>query len=115
MDYLNNRKSQTGLDLSLMNVEVTSVAFMNNQAQATVAFRPKDSSSGMSMNYVLERRGDKWVVSKSGGTMGGANPHGGAMGGAPGMANPHGGAEGMPTTMPPGHPPVDTKKTETQK
>ena len=39
VDYLDKRKSQTGLDMSLMNVEVTNVTFEKNEARATVAFR----------------------------------------------------------------------------
>ena len=37
VDYLDKRKSQTGLDMSLMNVEVTNVTFEKNEARATVA------------------------------------------------------------------------------
>ena len=64
VDYLNKRSGQTGLDLNNMNLEVTSVSFQKNEAHATVSFKPKgtEASSGMSMNYVLERQGDQWVV-----------------------------------------------------
>jgi len=106
--YLAKRKSQTGLDMSLMNVEVTNVTFAKNEARATVAFRPKDAkggATGMAMSYVLERRGDQWVVkgrqdsgSHSGGqTMPGAMP-GGMPGAMPGAT---------PGALPPNHPPVD--------
>jgi hypothetical protein len=96
VDYLNKRMSQTGLDMSLMNVDVSSVSFQKNEAHATVSFQPKGSeASGMTMNYVLERNGDRWVV--KGRQESGANPHGG--GGLP-PAMP-GGAE-----LPPNHPPV---------
>jgi hypothetical protein len=115
IDHLNSRKAQTGLDLSLMDVQVTSVAFTKNEAIATVSFQPKNSSGGMSMNYVLQRRGNRWVVISAAGT-GGNNPHTG-MGPGPGGGNPHGGAMGMPTTqqLPPGHPPIEPKRTEPSK
>jgi ketosteroid isomerase-like protein len=106
IDYLEKRKSQTGLDVSLMNVDVSNVTFEKNEARATVTFQPKDTKTGaggMSMTYVLERRGDQWVV--KGRQESGANPHGGgmpmpgsgAMGSAPGGAMPQ---------MPPNHPPM---------
>jgi hypothetical protein len=95
IDYLNNRTSQTGLDMKLMNVDVSSVTFTNNEANATVSFQPKGGGAqGMAMNYVLERRGDKWVV--KGRKESGVNPHGGQA--APAMPG-----EGA---LPPGHPPT---------
>jgi len=105
VDYLEKRKSQTGLDMSLMNVEVTNVTFEKNEARATVAFRPKEAkggAGGMAMSYVLERRGDQWVVKgrqDSGSHSGGQTMPGmGAMpGGMPGAA---------PGALPPNHPPV---------
>jgi hypothetical protein len=38
VEYLDKRKGQTGLDMNLMNVEVTNVNFDKNEARATVAF-----------------------------------------------------------------------------
>jgi hypothetical protein len=107
VDYLDKRKAQTGLDMNLMNVEVTNVSFQGNEARATVAFKPKDqknAAAGMSMGYVLERRGDKWVVKgrqeSAGGHAGGmAVPGGTPQEPAPGIT-PGAGA------MPPNHPPV---------
>jgi len=103
VDYLEKRKSQTGLDMSLMNVEVTNVTFAKNEARATVAFRPKEAkggAGGMAMSYVLERRGDQWVVKgrqDSGSHSGGQTMPGAMPGGMPGAA---------PGVMPPNHPPV---------
>ena len=97
VDYLEKRKGQTGLDMNLMNVEVTNVTFDKNEARATVSFRAKDGKAGgdMSMSYVLERKNDKWVV--KGRQESGMSPHGGgAMPGAPGQ---------MPA-MPLNHPPT---------
>jgi hypothetical protein len=87
--------------LSAMDVSVTSVSFHDNEADATVHFQAKGSgaiNAGLDMKYVLERKGNEWVVKGRPGMGEGGNPHGGAMG-----ANPHGG--GMPT-LPPGHPAV---------
>ena len=100
MEHLNKN---AGLDLKSMTVEVGNVTFEGNTATASVAFKPKSSpDAGMSMNYKLDRRGEKWVVQeKSGGGAG----HGAGMGAAP-PADP--GATAPPTgeAMPPGHPPV---------
>lgn len=98
VDYLQARKAQTGLDMNSLEIEVTSVAFEKDQARATVSFRPKSGEGGgpMTMNYVLDRKGGKWVVRGRQET--GVNPHG--MGGLPGTGA-GGGAE-----MPPGHPSV---------
>jgi hypothetical protein len=77
-----------------MNVEVTSVQFNGNRAEATVSVTPKGGSAeqGMAIGYQLEQQGKKWVV--VGRKDVGGMPHGGAMPGAPG-AEPMGGG-GMP-------------------
>lgn len=65
----------TGLDVSQMTIDIRDVKFHGNQATAAVSFKPKSSpDAGMSMNYTLERRANKWVVQKradSGATHGG--------------------------------------------
>lgn len=107
-----------------MSVDVTAVTFKGNEADATVSFAPKGSTGagqGMTIRYVLERKGNRWVVK---GRSGGANAHGagggmpGGMPGAmPGGANPHGGTmpempggagaqSPSPGDLPPGHPAV---------
>lgn len=103
VEYLSKRTGQTGLDMNSMAVNVTSVSFQKNEAHATVSFKPKgsDAAGGMSMNYVLERRGDQWVV--KGRQESGLNPHGGT----PQMPLP--GGEATPA-MPANHPPVDGAK-----
>ena len=104
MEYLQQRKSETGLDMGLMQVDVVSVSFDKNQAHAMVMFRPKSSAdaAGMRMAYTLERKGNKWVVE---GRNEGGNPHG-ATGGEGGSELPpgHPGAGGAPGALPPGHP-----------
>ena len=94
--------AQVQLNMASMNVEVTSVQFNGNHAEATVSFSPKggNAAQGMSMRYQLEKKDGRWVV--MGRKDAGQSPHGGrAMApAAPGMENPHGGgapsAPGMP-------------------
>jgi hypothetical protein len=100
IDYL----AQKGLNVQGMNVAVTNLNRNGNQADATVSITPKggNPSQGMSMQYQLEQRGDKWTV--TGRKEAGGAPHGGGAmppgmesphgGGMPGAENPHGG--GMP-------------------
>src|SRR6266581_1428420 len=55
LEYLNARSAQTGLDMNMMQLEVTSVSFEKTQARATVFFRPKGGGEGgMSMSYTLD-------------------------------------------------------------
>ena len=74
-----------------MDVDLKNVKFEGNRATAMVEFRPKASpSAGMSMSYILERSGKKWVVQKAE-----AGGHGSAAPAAPSSDQ-----------LPPGHPPV---------
>jgi hypothetical protein len=96
MEHLTKK---AGLDVNSMDIEIASVTFRKDEADAVVSFRPKGSSdpgAGMKMNYTLERKGDQWVVKGRGGM--GASKNGG---------NPHG--AGMPSGMPPAQAP-ETKK-----
>jgi hypothetical protein len=82
-----------------MDVDVRDVTFQGNKATASVAFKPKASpDAGMTMNYTLERQGQKWVVQQKAGSGG----HGGAMN--PNAVTPAKPAN--PGDLPPGHPPV---------
>ncbi len=117
IDYLQERKSQTGLDMNLMQVDVVSVSFEKDQARATMMFRPKTGAdaAGMQLAYTLHRKGNAWVVQPN--NEAGANPHGGAGGGEPSAlppnhpALPEGGAQPPEGgALPPGHPPVGSKK-----
>lgn len=82
------------LSIGSMDVEVSGVTFKENEAEATVTFKPKggDAASGMSMRYSLEKKGSEWVVKKKADSGAG---HGTAMPGAP-----------QGTGMPPDHPPM---------
>ncbi len=107
VDHLGSRKG-LDLDMSAMEVDVTSVTFRGDEADADVSFRARGSQQSlMQMKYTLERAGNRWNVKAkkdSGAGHAGtqANPHGGAM--------PQGGASPMPQgtgALPQGHPPVE--------
>lgn len=100
---ISHLSGRAGLDIGSMDVEVASVAFRGNEADAVVSFRPKgstDPASVMQMQYTLERQGSRWVVKTKKGAGGGAH-EGIAQPGDPHqeMGQPSG-------TLPPGHPPV---------
>jgi len=96
VEYLSARQSQTGLDMSTMDVNVLAMTFERETARATVEFRVKNSDAGMQLNYTLDRKGDKWVVQARQDT---GQGHGVVL--PPGdAANPGSGQ------LPPGHPSV---------
>jgi hypothetical protein len=84
----------SGMNMSAMTIEIASVQFNGNQADATASISAKGVSGGgaMTIPYHLEYRSNKWVV--TGRKEGGGAPHGGIPqgGAAPGAENPHGGA-----------------------
>ncbi len=98
IDYLSSRSD---LNLSQMQVDVTTVSFRQDEADATVSFRPRGgaASSGMQMRYTLERKGGRWVVKGKG-----AGPHASA----PPSGMPGQGGTGQ---MPPGHPQVGSDQS----
>ena len=88
MDYLKERASTMGLNMDAMEATVNSVSFEKDVAHASVMFSVKGTpGGGMSMDYVLDQKGGKWVVRSK--QMNMSNPPAG------------GGA------LPPGHPPTD--------
>jgi hypothetical protein len=110
-------------DFLAMDVSVTSVAFRQDEATASVHFQAKGSNNpaaGMNMQYVLERKGNEWVVK---GRAGSGNAHTGLPQGVPGEgagsigAMPNTGAgsigampnTGVPQSLPPGHPAVGSQ------
>ena len=112
VEYLSKRTGQTGLDMNNMAVDITSVTFQKDEAHAVVSFKPKGSTdtTGMSMNYVLEKNANQWVV--KGRQESGVNPHGG---GAPPPTMPMPGMGDAPSgAMPPNHPPVTGAKPESK-
>ncbi|HEV2198234.1 MAG TPA: hypothetical protein VGR73_00325 [Bryobacteraceae bacterium] len=99
LDYLAARTAEIGIDMNNIDVKVTSVSFETDVARASVSFVPKDGpgGAGMAMNYVLDRKGDKWAV--RGRQSDPSNPHGGGQ--------PLPGVDGQP---PAGHPSAGTKQ-----
>jgi hypothetical protein len=89
LDHLSKR---AGLNVASMQVDIVSVVFRQNEADATVSFRAKGTTGGpaMTMNYTLGKEGNGWVV----------------KGRAETGASPHGAAGRMPGGAPPGHPQV---------
>ena len=102
IDYLTQRSD---LNMKAMQVDVTSLSVRQDEADATVSFRPKGSAGGgMQMRYTLERQGNRWVVKGKGHSGAGQSPHGQAPAGMPGMPGMPGAAPA--TELPPGHPAV---------
>ena len=62
VDYL--AASKLKLNMDAMDANVTSVSFEKDVARAAVAFvvKGQPGGGGMNMDYVLDRKGDKWVV-----------------------------------------------------
>lgn len=96
VDYLKQRAPTMGLDMSAMDVNVGAVSFEKDVARASVSFVPKGmpaGSGGMNMDYVLERKGDKWAV--KGRQVSPGNAHG---------------DQPLPGGLPPEHPPADSRQ-----
>jgi hypothetical protein len=95
IDHLSKR---TDLNVNSMSVDVMSVSFREDEADATVAIRLKGGGPDqtMQMRYTLERQGNQWIVK------GRSEAGDGHAGAEPGMVSPHGGAGDLP----PGHPPT---------
>jgi len=117
IDYVRGR----GLNVSAMNVEVTAVNVSGDRGEANVSFTTKAGAGapGMTMIYLIEQRGARWVVTgrkqiggapHEGAVMpgGATNPHGAMPPG--GMANPHGAGAGGVMPAPQDLPPVDKTK-----
>ncbi len=114
MNYLSKRS-----DLLAMDVSVSSVAFKEDEATAQVHFQAKGNDSpaaGMTMQYVLERKGGLWVVKGRTGANSSHGASGPGVNAVPGQGNLPGSLDGMPripapggagsTSLPPGHPTV---------
>jgi hypothetical protein len=107
VNYLSKRP-----DFLAMDVSVTSVAFRQDEATASVHLQAKGNSApgaGMNMEYVLARKGSEWVVK---GRAGSGNAHtglpqggSGSIGAMPqtGPGSASGSIGAMPQ-LPPGHP-----------
>ncbi len=96
-------------DLVSMDVSVTSVMYRQNEATATVHFQAKGNTapgSGMTMQYILERKDSQWVVKGRA-----ASDAHGSQGQGMAAPPPEPGSMGaMPQTLPPGHPVISPGK-----
>ncbi len=106
VDYLTKRAESTGLNVASMEVQVASVSFQKDQAQAMVSIKPRGGADGMQLSYALVRKGDAWEV--KGKQESGPNPHGSGAEMPPSQAAPPPNG-----AMPPGHPPVDPARAGT--
>lgn len=85
IDHLSKRNDMLAQS---MKIDIVSVNFRDNAADAVVSVAPKEGGSGIQMSYSLVMEGGKWSVQ-------------------PAAANPHGNTA-MPTgELPAGHPPMD--------
>jgi hypothetical protein len=102
IDYLSQRSD---LNLSQLDVNVSSVSFRENEADAMVTIRVKGGGGqSMQIPYKLQRKGTRWVVTGKGKDQHSMRPPGQMPQGHP----PVGGAQpGGGQAMPPNHPPVD--------
>jgi hypothetical protein len=128
-DHLASLKT---LNLSAMDMKVTSVNIQGDRAQAQVEFRPKSgapANAGMLVSYSLNKQNGNWVVDKTLSTGGiidhpaaGANPHQqneqpGALGATDSQMIQdlvHRNSSEPAGTLPPGHPPVTSNPTQPQ-
>lgn len=114
VDYYNSNQDKMGLSMNGMDIDIGSMTFQKDQAQALISIKPKGGGEGMQMSKVFDRKGDKWVVRPGAAADGhgsgmptpsseGAAPGGGAL--PPG----HPSTSGAPVPagpLPTGHPPV---------
>jgi hypothetical protein len=110
---IDHLSKNAALEINQLDVDVTDVQFKGNEATTQVSIKPKTApDQGMTMSYVLDRKGDQWHVrprSATGhGAMGGGAMGGGAMGGGEMGAAPADGGQNPSGQMPPGHPPTNT-------
>ena len=114
------------LNLSAMNINITEITVDRNTAQAQAEFTPKNGApagAAMRVSYSLEKRDDKWVVTKTGSLGGaidhpdpGANPHaqvpqGNVHGNLPNFRDLVAPSQSQDSPLPPGHPPVPSPES----
>jgi hypothetical protein len=87
------------VNVGAMDVNVVSVSFRGQEADAVVSFAPKGGRPMMSMNYTMERKGNEWHIKKR--STGDLQRHASQAAPGAGTAPPLTGGE---TEMPPGHP-----------
>jgi hypothetical protein len=109
--------SVKSINMSAMDMNVTSVTIQDNKAQAQVNFLPKGSApgaAGMQVSYSLEKQNGKWAVVEAlpkGGT--GQHPISGGPQGEPApvpdFSNLLHGQPSNGNALPAGHPPVNSE------
>jgi hypothetical protein len=90
-----------------MDVNVTSVSFRGQEADAVVSFAPRGGPPMMSMNYTMERKANEWHIKKR--ATGDIQRHAAQAPVGPGGGSSMGTAPpltGSETQLPPGHPSV---------
>ena len=91
-----------------MDVNVVSVSFRGQEADAVVSFAPKGGPPMMSMNYTMERKANEWHIKKR--ATGDIQKHAAQMPADHGAGSSPGGSAppltGNETQLPPGHPSV---------
>lgn len=89
---LDHLASRPDLDLKGIQVDVASVSFRADEAEALVSFRPRSGpGDAFQMRYTLERKGGRWVVKSK--SQAGGMPHGATGGLPPGHPDIGGSAE----------------------
>ena len=116
-------------DVSSMDVNVDSVSFRDNEADAIVSYSlkgSKDPSSMMTMKYLMERRSDgKWYIKSRASSAGAPGDNGASCGPSQRAAArartalPSAGAgvgtgDGGGTALPPGHPNISKGQSQSQ-
>ncbi len=94
------------VDVGSMDINVDSVSFSQNEADAQVSFMPKGGarSQAITMSYVMERQGDEWRIKSRN-----MNAHNEEQPGQTALPPGHPGVSGTlqpGTPLPPGHPQV---------
>lgn len=97
------------VDVGSMDINVDSVSFRQNEADAQVSFMPKGGgrNQAITMTYQMERQGDEWRVKSR--NMNAHNQQKPGQAGQTALPPGHPGMSSMPqpgTPLPPGHPQV---------
>ncbi|MDQ1472332.1 MAG: hypothetical protein QOJ99_3812 [Bryobacterales bacterium] len=98
-----------------MDVNVVSVSFRGQEADAVVSFAPRGGTPMMSMNYTMERKANEWHIKKR--ATGDIQKHASQAPGGLGAGSSMGGSAppltGNETQLPPGHPPMGGAGSQT--
>ena len=99
-----------------MDVNVVSVSFRGQEADAVVSFAPKGGTPMMSMNYTMERKANEWHIKKR--ASGDIQKHATQLPADHGAGSSMGSAPPLPgdqTQLPPGHPPMSGANPDSTK